>query len=115
MQASAGVGHVVQRQARIIALSQPRGKDGSTGSDLAFSNLDLEVWSVDEAGQFVSKIGDSMSTYNNTEMLRFDWLDAGRYGFKVNFENKVFDTTNAVNSEYFGLAWSTTAVPPTTT
>ena len=83
----------------------------STGSDLAFSNLDLEVWSVNESGQFLSKIGDSMSTYNNTEMLRFDWLNAGRYGFKVNYENKVFDTTNAVNSEYFGLAWSTTAVP----
>ena len=83
----------------------------NTGSDVAFSNLDLEVWSIDEAGQFVSKIGDSMSTYNNTEMLRFDWLNAGRYGFKVNFENKVFDTTDAVNSEYFGLAWNTTAVP----
>ena len=83
----------------------------NTGSDIAFSNLDLEVWSVDEGGQFVAKIGDSMSTYNNTEMLRFDWLNAGRYGFKVNFENKVFDTTNAVNSEYFGLAWNTTAVP----
>jgi len=83
----------------------------NTGSDLAFSNLDLEVWSVDQSGQFVAKIGDSMSTYNNTEMLRFDWLDAGRYGLKVNFENKVFDTTNAVNSEYFGLAWSTAAVP----
>jgi hypothetical protein len=83
----------------------------NTSSDLAFSNLDLEVWSVNEAGQFVSKIGDSMSTYNNTEMLRFDWLNAGRYGFKVNYENKVFDTTNAVNSEYFGLAWNTAAVP----
>jgi hypothetical protein len=83
----------------------------NTGLDLAFSNLDLEVWSVDEAGQFVAKIGDSMSTYNNTEMLRFDWLNAGRYGFKVNFENKVFDTTDTVNSEYFGLAWNATAVP----
>ena len=83
----------------------------STGSDLAFSNLDLEVWSVDGAGQFVSKIGESMSTYNNTEMLRFDWLDAGRYGIKVNYENMVYDTTNTVNSEYFGLAWSTTTVP----
>ena len=83
----------------------------STGSDLAFSNLDLEVWSVDGSGQFVSKIGDSMSTYNNTEMLRFDWLDAGRYGIKVNYENMVFDTTDSVNSEYFGLAWSTAVVP----
>ena len=83
----------------------------NNGSDLAFSNLDLEVWSVDSSGQFVSKVGDSMSVYNNTEMLRFDWLNAGRYGLRVSFEDMVFDTTNAVNSEYYGLAWSTTAVP----
>ncbi len=80
-------------------------------SDLAFSNLDLEVWSVDSSGQFVSKVGDSMSVYNNTEMLRFDWLNAGRYGLRVNFEDMVFDTTSAVASEYYGLAWSTTVVP----
>ena len=83
----------------------------STGSDLAFSNLDLEVWSVDGGGQFVSKIGESISTYNNTEMLRFDWLNAGRYGLRVSFDETVFDTTGTVNSEYFGLAWSTTLVP----
>ncbi|MEY5012847.1 MAG: hypothetical protein RLY69_562 [Verrucomicrobiota bacterium] len=83
----------------------------STGSDLAFSNLDLEVWSVDGSGQFVSKIGESISTYNNTEMLRFDWLNAGRYGLRVSFDETVFDATGTVNSEYFGLAWSTTLVP----
>lgn len=82
-----------------------------TGSDLAFSNLDLEVWSVDGSGQFLTKVGDSMSTYNNSEMLRFDWLNPGRYGLRVNFENMVFDTTNSVNSEYYGLAWTTTVVP----
>ena len=80
-----------------------------TGSDIAFSNLDLQVWSVDGSGQFLAKVGESISTYNNTEFLRLDSLAAGRYGFRVVFDNMVFDTTNAVDSEYYGLAWQ--AVP----
>ncbi|MDP3850047.1 MAG: S8 family serine peptidase [Luteolibacter sp.] len=35
----------------------------NTGSDIAFSNLDLEVWSVDEGGEFLLKVGASISTY----------------------------------------------------
>ncbi|MDP3848953.1 MAG: hypothetical protein Q8Q59_00490 [Luteolibacter sp.] len=49
--------------------------------------------------------------YNNTEFLRFDSLEAGRYGFRVTFDDMVFHTTHAVNSEYFGLAWNAVAVP----
>lgn len=80
-----------------------------TGSDIAFSNLDLQVWSIDGSGQFLAKVGESMSTYNNTEFLRLDSLAAGRYGLRVIFDSMVFDTTNAVDSEYYGLAWQ--AVP----
>ena len=81
------------------------------GSDLAFSNLDLEVWSVDGLGNFQTRVGASLSTYNNTEFLRFDSLDAGRYGFRVRYDGKVFDSTGLVNSEYFGLAWNAVPVP----
>lgn len=90
-----------------------RGFDGSTdlGSDVAFSNLDLKAWSVDGGGSFISRVGASISTYNNTEFLRLDSLAAGRYGFRVSFNNMVFDTSDAVNSEYFGLAWNAVAVP----
>lgn len=82
-----------------------------SGSEVAFSNLDLEVWSVDGSGQFLAKVGESSSTYNNTEFLRIDSLDAGRYGFRVLFDSKVFDTTNAVMEETFGLAWRAVPVP----
>ena len=81
------------------------------GSDVAFSNLDLQVWSVDGTGQFLAKVGESMSTYNNTEFLRIDSLAAGRYGFRVVFGSMVFDTTDLVNSEYFGLAWNAVPIP----
>ncbi len=104
-----------QQMALTVALNwfSVRDFNGTTdtGSDVAFSNLDLEVWSVDGLGNFLSRVGASLSTYNNTEFLRFDSLDAGRYGFRVNFGSKVFDTSGLVNSEYFGLAWNAVPVP----
>ena len=33
---------------------------------------------VDGSGLFLAKVGESISTYNNTEFLRFDSLAAGR-------------------------------------
>jgi hypothetical protein len=81
------------------------------GADLAFANLDLQVWSLDSGGQFLAKVGESSSTYNNTEFLRLDALVAGRYGLRVLFGSLVFDTTDAVTNEYYGLAWQAVAVP----
>ena len=81
------------------------------GADLAFANLDLQVWSLDGGGQFLAKVGESGSTYNNTEFLRLDALVAGRYGLRVVFGSLVFDTTGAVTNEYYGLAWQAVAVP----
>ena len=82
-----------------------------TGDDVAFSNLDLQVWSVDGSGQFLAKVGESMSTYNNTEFLRLDSLASGRYGVRVVFDSMVFDTTDLVTSEYYGLAWRAVSIP----
>ena len=90
-----------------------RSFDGLTdsASDVAFSNLDLELWSVDEGGSFLSRLGASLSDYNNTEFLRIDSLAAGRYGFRVRFDEMIFDTTNTIDSETLGLAWNAVAVP----
>lgn len=82
-----------------------------TGSDVAFSNLDLQVWSIDSNGQFTVMVGESMSTYNNTEFLRFDSLAAGQYGLRVLFNGMVYDTTSAVTDEQYGLAWRAVAIP----
>jgi hypothetical protein len=83
----------------------------NTGSDIAFSNLDLEVWMLDGDGAFASKIGESMTTYNNTEFLRFDAVEAGRYGFRVTYDSKIFDLSNAVTQESYALAWNAVAIP----
>lgn len=82
-----------------------------TGSLVAFSDLNLQVWQLDGQGQFTTMVGESMSLYNNTEFLRFDSLAAGQYGLRVTYDGKIFDTSNAVNSESFGLAWRSAAVP----
>ena len=82
-----------------------------TGSDVAFSNLDLQVWSLDGGGQFTVMVGESMTTYNNTEFLRLDALAAGQYGMRVLFNGMVYDTTNAVTDEPYGLAWRAVSIP----
>jgi hypothetical protein len=82
-----------------------------TGMDLAFANLDLEVWALGEAGDFINRIAASLSTYNNTEFLRLDSLPAGDYGLRVNFDGMVFETRDATTDEEFGLAWRAVAVP----
>jgi hypothetical protein len=81
------------------------------GNDIAFANLDLQVWSVDGSGQFLAKVGESMTTYNNSEFLRIDSVDAGRYGLRVLYNSNIYDTSGLVNSEDFGLAWSAIAIP----
>jgi hypothetical protein len=81
------------------------------GEDVAFSNLDLQVWSVDGSGQFLAKVGESISDYNNSEFLRIDSLSAGRYGLRVSFDSMVYDATGLVTSEEFGLAWRAVAIP----
>lgn len=83
----------------------------NSGGDVAFSDLDLEMWLVDENGVFLTMVGASVSDYNNTEFLRIGSLAAGRYGFRVRFDEMIFDTTNSVDSEYFSLAWNAVAVP----
>lgn len=82
-----------------------------TGSEVAFSNLDLQVWSIDGGGQFTVLVGESMTTYNNTEFLRLDGLAAGQYGLRVLFNGMVYDTTNAVTDEPYALAWQAVSIP----
>jgi hypothetical protein len=84
--------------------------ESGIGSDLAFSNLDLQIWRVDDDGVFTTKVGESRSIYNNTEFLRFGGLESGRYGFRVVFDSMVYDTTGLVSQEFYGLAWNTEGV-----
>lgn len=83
----------------------------NTGMDLAFANLDLELWSVGEDNVFLDRVAASLSTYNNTEFLRLDSLAAGDYGLRVRFDGMVFETRETTSAEEFGLAWHAVAIP----
>lgn len=81
------------------------------GEDIAFANLDLQVWQVDGLGQWVNMVGESRTLYNNTEFLRLEGLNPGQYAMRVLFDDMIYDTTGVIDSETYGLAWSAVAVP----
>lgn len=80
------------------------------GSDLSFSNLNLELWQVTN-GVFVTMVAQSATIYNNTEFLRLELPDAGKYGLRITFTGLVYDQTDAVASESYGVAWRSQTVP----
>jgi hypothetical protein len=85
--------------------------DVNLGEDIAFANLDLEVWKLDSNENFIEKVGSSQTTYNNTEFLRISTLSSGQYGIRVLFTDKIYDTTGLNNSETFALAWTSIPEP----
>jgi hypothetical protein len=85
--------------------------DVTLGQDIAFNNLDLEVWKLDSNNHFIEKVGSSQTTYNNTEFLRLTTLSSGQYAMRVMFTGQVYDTTGSINSETFALAWTSIPEP----
>jgi autotransporter-associated beta strand protein len=79
--------------------------DSSTdlGADLSFADLNLEVWEID-SGLFTTKVGESLTIYNNAEFLRLDLTAGKTYGLRVLLPSFVFNTTGTTNADY-GLAW----------
>ena len=79
--------------------------DSSTdlGDDLSFADLNLEVWEID-SGLFTTKVGESLTIYNNAEFLRLDLAAGKTYGLRVLLPSFVFNTAGTTNADY-GLAW----------
>ena len=78
---------------------------------MSSQRLALLGQALDSNGNFTIKVGESMSTYNNTEFLCFDTLAAGHYGLRVVFGSLVYDLTNAVTDEQYALAWRAMPIP----
>lgn len=86
-----------------------RSTDTSTyaAADLAFANLDLEVWDAD----FTILRAASESLYNNVEHLHYTLPQDGYYAIRVKYTGNVFDLQGTYEDESYGLAWNVTAVP----
>lgn len=85
--------------------------DEMLGQDLAFTNLDLQVWRLGEGGEFSALVGESRTLYNNTEFLRLEALDPGRYAMRVLNNGLVYDLTDSQTQETYALAWSAAVIP----
>jgi hypothetical protein len=85
--------------------------DADLGQDIAFNNLDLEVWKLDSNENFIERVGSSQTTYNNTEFLRLNNLSSGQYAMRVLFTGQVYDTTGLNSTETFALAWTSIPEP----
>lgn len=81
------------------------------GEDVAFANLDLQVWQLDGMGGYLGMVGESRSLYNNTEFLRLEGLEPGQYAMRVLFDEMIYDTTGSIDSETFALAWDSFVIP----
>ncbi len=75
-----------------------------TTADLGFANLDLELWN----SAFTQMYAISMSSYNDTEQLRYVLPTDGTYGLRVSYTDQIFGTPVTEN---YGLSWSLTDVP----
>ena len=85
--------------------------DETSLSEIAFANLDLQIWLLDENGSFLTLVAESSSDYNNVEFLSYDLVTGGDYGVRVLFNEVIYDLTDAYDTTSYGLAWSVTAIP----
>lgn len=79
--------------------------DTTTVADIAFANLNLQVWDA----SFTTKLAESISLYNEVEHLSFLLANDTALGLRVVYPSNLF---GSVSSESFGLAWAGTAAVP---
>jgi hypothetical protein len=89
-------------------------------SEGSFADLNLEIWSVVD-GEFAELVAISNSLYNNSEFLRIDLAVGQEYGFRVSFDDVVYDLNDdpsddlsaRLSSETYSVAWSVVPEPST--
>lgn len=90
-------------------------------TDYAQANLTLSFWSLDITGAFDQLIAESASLYNTVEHLSFQVPTSGNYGLRVSYPANTYDLSvggiwgNLSNPQEYGLAWSVSSIPETTT
>ena len=80
-------------------------------SDIAYQDLDLQFWSMQD-GALHELIAQSASLYNNVEHLYFSVPADGLYALVVRWQSEVFDVPgNTPEQEVYGVAWSVVPEP----
>lgn len=86
----------------------------NTAFDVAFSRLDLQLWTV--SGQALDRlVAESAAQYNNVQHLYLSIPRSGYYAMRVVWAGDVYDVPgDTPDSEWYGLAWwsmPTTVIP----
>ncbi|MEM1166695.1 MAG: S8/S53 family peptidase [Planctomycetota bacterium] len=76
-------------------------------------NLDLQVWTADDAGNAETLIAESINGYDAVEHLSFDIAQTDDYLLRVVWQNELFDTLGDANTEDFAIAWNGQFATPT--
>ena len=86
------------------------GTPTATASDLRFTNLDLELWSVAN-GLPSQMVAFSGAQYISTQHFFFTLPSSGQYMLRVLWAGDQYDVDNSdAQGQYYGLAWSGTAL-----
>jgi hypothetical protein len=83
-----------------------RAVEGTTGDEVQFANLDLEVWrlaGLDGAPEAL--VAESASMYNNVEHLYFSTPADGYYMLRVKWTGENYDLGSPI-AEPYALAWN---------
>jgi hypothetical protein len=95
--------------AEVIAdLDNPLTDGGLNILNEAFSNLDLELWWIEEESGTGVPIAASRSEYNAVEHLSVELQNAGEYFLRIVFDEMLYGILDA-EKETFAIAWS--AIP----
>ncbi len=80
----------------------------------SFADLNLEIWSMQD-GELADLVAASASLYNNSEFLRIIFEAGGEFGFRVAFDQIVYDASGIFSQEDYAVAWMTIIVPEPST
>ncbi len=74
-------------------------------ADLALTDLNLELWRLDETGSsLISAVAASRSLYNTVEHIVYDVQEGGQYAVRVVHDGMTYG--DYLGAEAFGLAWA---------
>ena len=91
------------------------GSTLDSATDVALSNLSLELLRTDAAGG-PAVIAQSISPFSTSEFLRLTVMETGSYAIRVRGLDQVYNTAaTPVADTAYGLAWNVVAVPEPST
>ena len=97
----------IDRSLDSSALADPSAPDDAfSAADVSFDQLDLQIWSTDALGNFLTELAAAPGGFNNVDHLYYLLPADGYYGIRVLWAGNIYDVAgNTPKIDDFGLAW----------